>query len=76
MSEWYKLIIHPSLLEYDYRIAWTWDEMNNRNERNFMVDKLRIAYGMNARPYWRPLYSIWKTHWGKDRPLPEIPDWR
>jgi hypothetical protein len=22
---------------------------------------------MNARPYGRPLYSIWKTHWGKDR---------
>ena len=67
-----KIIVHPSVIEYDFRIAWTWDEMEKRNESNALKDKLRLACLMP----WRPLYSVWKTHWGKDRPLPEIPDWR
>ena len=79
------MIVHPSLVTYDYRIAWTWEEMEKRDEKNIMVDKLRLAAWMPWRPYWKPLYSIWKSHRWKDRPLlwnfgrwktDLIPDWR
>lgn len=69
-SEWkFKVVVHPSVISYDYRIAWTWEEMEKRNEYNWNVDHIRMAFWLNARPYGRPLYSQWTTHWGKDRPL-------
>lgn len=68
-SEQYKVIVHPSVISYDYRIAWTWEEMEKRNEYNNNVDSIRISFWLPARPYGRPLYSEWTTHWGKDRPF-------
>lgn len=75
MSEQYKIIIHPSIIKYDYRIAWTWDEMEKRNERNNNVDYIRLMFWMPARPYWKPLYSQRTTHRWKERPL-EFNEWR
>ena len=40
----YKVIVHPSMINYDYRIAWTWDEMEKRNKSNIEKDKLRLAF--------------------------------
>lgn len=65
--ETYKVLVHPSVISYNYRIAWTWEEMEKRNIYNNNVDDLRIAFWLNARPYGRPLYSEWTTHWGKKR---------
>jgi hypothetical protein len=42
-SEQYKVIVHPSVISYDYRIAWTWEEMEKRNEYNNNVDSIRIS---------------------------------
>ena len=66
------MIVHPSLVTYDYRIAWTWEEMNKRNEKNIMVDKLRKTAWMPWRPYWEPLFTKWTDHWGKKRYLNKI----
>ena len=68
-KQWYKVVIHPSIITYDYRIAWTWEEMDKRNKWNNMVDNIRLAFRLPARPYWRPLYSEWTTHYWKNRPL-------
>lgn len=65
--EEYKVIIHPSVISYDYRIAWTWDEMEKRNKRNNNVDAIRLSFWLPQRPYWKPMFSEWKTHWGKER---------
>jgi hypothetical protein len=43
-SEQYKVIVHPSVISYDYRIAWTWEEMEKRNEYNNNVDSIRISF--------------------------------
>ena len=29
---WCTLVVHPSVVAYDYRIAWTWEEMDKRNK--------------------------------------------
>ena len=65
----YKIIVHPSVISYDYRIAWTWEEMDKRNEYNNNVDKIRYSFWLPWRPYWKPLYSEWASHRWKDRPL-------
>jgi hypothetical protein len=40
----YKIVCHPSVISYDYRIAWTWEEMEKRNEYNCNVDHIRISF--------------------------------
>lgn len=79
LREWeekseYKVIVHPSVVSYDYRIARTWEEMDKRNKWNNKVDDIRLTFRLPARPYGKPLYSEWKTHWGKDKPL-EFSEW-
>ena len=80
----YKIVVHPSVISYDYRIARTWEEMDKRNKWNNKVDDIRLTFRLPARPYGKPLYSEWVSHWGKDRPLlwnfgswktDLIPDW-
>jgi predicted transposase YdaD len=39
----YKIVCHPSVISYDYRIAWTWEEMDKRNKSNALKDKIRLA---------------------------------
>ena len=79
---WYTLIVHPSVIAYDYRIAWTWEEMDKRNKSNILTDELRHACWLPLRPYWDWLVSQWTSHWGKDRWLvfknwkKRINDWR
>ena len=63
----YKIVVHPSVVSYDYRIAWTWDEMDKRNKNNKEKDKLRLAFWMPARAYWdEPTRT---SHYGKQRML-------
>lgn len=77
-----KIVVHPSVIKYDFRIAWTWEEMDKRNESNALKDKLRLACWMPWRPYWDWLVSQWTDHWGKDRWLVlknwqrYVDDWR
>ena len=61
----YKLIVHPNIISYDYRIAWTWEEMERRNEWNITVDGVRILFWKEKRPYWN--YVEWLPHWSKQR---------
>ena len=84
-NDWYSIVVHPSVIEYDYRIAWTWEEMDKRDKNNARKDVIRLAFWLPWRPYWKPLYSIRKSHRWKDRPLlwnfgswktDLIPDWR
>ena len=35
--------IYYKRLAYDYRIAWTWEEMDKRNKSNDLKDKIRLA---------------------------------
>jgi len=72
----YKVIVHPSVISYDYRISWTWNEMEKRDKSNIEKDKLRLAFWMPARPYWKPLYSQRTTHRWKDRRFLEFWHWK
>jgi len=69
---WCTLVVHPSVVAYDYRIAWTWEEMDKRNKSNALKDKIRLACWMPWRPYWKPLFSQWTDHWGKHHYLNKI----
>ena len=40
----YTMIVHPNIISYDYRIAWTWEEMERRNQWNITVDGVRILF--------------------------------
>ena len=63
----YKIVVHPSVVSYDYRIARSWDEMNKRNKNNKEKDKLRLAFWMPARAYWEQ--PTWTSHYGKQMML-------
>ena len=63
----YKIVVHPSVVSYDYRIARSWDEMNKRNKNNKEKDKLRLAFWMPARAYWEK--PIWTSHYRKQMML-------
>lgn len=69
----YNVVVHPSVVSYDYRIAWTWEEMDKRNKNNKEKDKLRLAFWMPARAYWEQ--PTWTSHYGKQRML-KFSDWR
>ena len=77
-----KIIVHPSVIKYDFRIAWTWKEMDKRDKGNALKDKIRLACWMPWRPYWDWLVSKRTDHWGKDRWLVlknwkrYVDDWR
>ena len=43
-EEDFKIVIHPSVISYDYRIAWTWEEMDKRNKYNNNIDSVRHAF--------------------------------
>lgn len=68
----YKVIVHPSMINYDYRIAWTWDEMEKRDKSNVEKDKLRLAFWMPTRAYWEQIE--WTNHYYNSKPL-EFNEW-
>ena len=71
-DDWFSIVVHPSVIEYDYRIAWTWEEMDKRNKNNARKDIIRLAFWLPWRPYWRPLFSQRTDHWGKHHYLNKI----
>ena len=66
-KQWYKVLVHPSLITYDYRIAWTWNEMEKRNKSNIEKDKLRLAFWMPTRAYGE--HIEWTNHYCNSKPL-------
>ena len=68
----YKVIVHPSVISYDYKIAWTRNEMEKRNKSNMEKDKLRGAFWMPNRAYWE--HKEWTNHYCKHKPI-EFDEW-
>lgn len=71
-KQWYKVVINPSLINYDYRIAWTWNEMEKRNKSNVEKDKLRLAFWIPTRAYGE--HIEWTNHYCNNKPL-ELNEW-
>jgi hypothetical protein len=43
-SDSWTVVCHPNIISYDYRIAWTWEELERRNQWNITVDGVRILF--------------------------------